>query len=205
MGTARRPNGASGTSADGEYAYVEVMACPGGCTNGGGQIKVGDVATLRQVGGTGIVNGAGVDQEVLPAQREWLAKVDEAYWSADSHDDSQDDESTHDGESNDNKSQDHDGDISMTIDDTHQHSSSPAHDSVLSSDTTTEQDKDIVDGISRRRVRDFLAQWSSITGIDLDILLKTTYRVVESDVGKTKSTSDVDRVNALAHAAGGGW
>ena len=208
MGASRRPGAASGTSADGDYAYVEVMACPGGCTNGGGQIKVGDVATLRQVGGTGIVNGAGIDQEILPAQREWLARVDEAYWSVDAHDDSHDDEEiSRDGDSNDNDviSQDHDADTPMTTDEPHPHSSSPAHDSVLSTDTTAEQDKDIVDGISRRRVRDFLAHWSSVTGIDLDILLKTTYRVVESDVGKQKSTSDVDRVNALAHAAGGGW
>ncbi|KAF1820919.1 iron hydrogenase [Dissoconium aciculare CBS 342.82] len=152
VGTARRPGAAAGTSADGDYAYVEVMACPGGCTNGGGQIKVGDVATLRQVGGTGIVNGEGLEQEVLPAQREWLAKVDEAYCSSSS------------------------------------------------------RGEDLVDGISRRRVRDFLAHWSDLTGIEPDVLLKTTYRVVESDVGKNKSGgSDVDRVNALAHAAGGGW
>jgi iron only hydrogenase large subunit-like protein len=209
MGTTRRPGGAGGTSADGEYAYVEVMACPGGCTNGGGQIKVGDVATLRQVGGTGIINGAGLDQEILPAQREWLARVDEAYWSADTYSDN-DEEISHDGDfihdgNNNNTPHDHNGDSPMATNETHQHSSSPAHDSVLSPDTTAEQDKDIVDGISRRRVRDFLAHWSSVTGIDLDVLLKTTYRVVESDVGKQKSTSDVDRVNALAHAAGGGW
>ena len=79
VGTARKPGGGAGEQ---DYAYVEVMACPGGCTNGGGQIKVGDVATLRQVGGTGIKNGG--DQEMLPAQKEWLAKVDEAYWSAES-------------------------------------------------------------------------------------------------------------------------
>ncbi|RPA78715.1 iron hydrogenase [Ascobolus immersus RN42] len=55
-------------SAEGlDYAYVEVMACPGGCTNGGGQIKY--------------------DDEVIPAERrvenskEWLARVDEAYFS----------------------------------------------------------------------------------------------------------------------------
>ncbi|KAJ4858814.1 hypothetical protein T069G_07081 [Trichoderma breve] len=38
--------------------FVEVMACPGGCTNGGGQIKVDD-----------------------PEQKDWLAEIDEAYFS----------------------------------------------------------------------------------------------------------------------------
>jgi hypothetical protein len=225
VGTARRPGAAAGTSADGDYAYVEVMACPGGCTNGGGQIKVGDVATLRQVGGTGIVNGEGLEQEVLPAQREWLAKVDEAYWSADTDDGEHDDggNATREGISpnashrnNNSTTKDHDGDITMSNDPSPSSSSStsPARDSVLSTDTdnnpsgssSSSKGEDLVDGISRRRVRDFLAHWSDLTGIELDVLLKTTYRVVESDVGKNKSGgSDVDRVNALAHAAGGGW
>jgi iron only hydrogenase large subunit-like protein len=87
MGGSRRPGAASAgvASSEGDYSYVEVMACPGGCTNGGGQIKIGDVLTLRQVGGTGIENGS-AEQEVLPVQKEWLAKVDEAYWSAESED-----------------------------------------------------------------------------------------------------------------------
>ena len=50
-----------------EYAYVEVMACPGGCTNGGGQIKGQDLDASIQDKGIG--------------QKEWLAKVDEAYFS----------------------------------------------------------------------------------------------------------------------------
>jgi hypothetical protein len=225
VGTARRPGAAAGTSADGDYAYVEVMACPGGCTNGGGQIKVGDVATLRQVGGTGIVNGAGLEQEVLPAQREWLAKVDEAYWSADTHDEddgdnddgsnaAQEEISTNASHNHGSTTKDHGGDITMTNDpppsSSSSSSTSPACDSVLSTDTDnpsgSSKDEDLVDGISRRGVRDFLAHWSNLTGIELEVLLKTTYRVVESDVGKNKSGgSDVDRVNALAHAAGGGW
>lgn len=54
-----------------DYAYVEVMACPGGCTNGGGQIKVEDTdAEAKSVLG----------------QKEWLAKVDEAYFSMEEED-----------------------------------------------------------------------------------------------------------------------
>ncbi|KAK4634886.1 Cytosolic Fe-S cluster assembly factor NAR1 [Fulvia fulva] len=178
VGSSRRPGAATGGN-ESEYSYVEVMACPGGCTNGGGQIKVGDVATLRQIGGTGIENGS-EEQEVMPAQREWLAKVDEAYWSA---------------ESDDLPDSDADGDIDMER--------SPARDSVISGDG--DANADVVDGIDRRRVKQFLGHWSDVTGISLDTLMTTTYRIVESDVGKDKPGGDVDRVNALAAAAGGGW
>jgi hypothetical protein len=70
IGSARRTIGKS-TGPD--YAYVEVMACPGGCTNGGGQIKVDDpILTAKSTG------------EVKPGpqeQKAWLAQVDEAYFS----------------------------------------------------------------------------------------------------------------------------
>ncbi|CCU81887.1 iron-sulfur cluster assembly associated protein Nar1 [Blumeria hordei DH14] len=49
------------------YDYVEVMACPGGCTNGGGQIKEEEARAF-------------VSQR---EPRAWLAAVDEAYFSAD--------------------------------------------------------------------------------------------------------------------------
>lgn len=70
FGSARRP---AGKPASLEYSYVEVMACPGGCTNGGGQIKVDDAILVernRFVGKPG-------PQE----QKDWLAEVDEAYYS----------------------------------------------------------------------------------------------------------------------------
>jgi iron only hydrogenase large subunit-like protein len=70
IGSARRP---SGKPTGPDFAYVEVMACPGGCTNGGGQIKVGDP----------VITGRGTS-EVQPGpqeQKEWLAQVDEAYFS----------------------------------------------------------------------------------------------------------------------------
>ncbi|EMD01206.1 hypothetical protein BAUCODRAFT_29654 [Baudoinia panamericana UAMH 10762] len=174
-GGARKPGAASGGTNEGEYAYVEVMACPGGCTNGGGQIKVGDVATLRQVGGTGIENGS-IDQEMLPAQREWLAKVDEAYWSADADDT----DSTVD-----------DGDVDMNEAHTMDEVGNAA---------------DVIDGIDRRSVKAFLERWTRLTGVELDKLVCTTYRVVESDVGKNQSGgSEMEKVSALAVAAGGGW
>lgn len=70
IGSARKPGGKP-TGPD--YAYVEVMACPGGCTNGGGQIKVDDpVIAGREAG------------EMKPGpqeQKAWLAQVDEAYFS----------------------------------------------------------------------------------------------------------------------------
>ncbi|OAA48635.1 Iron hydrogenase [Metarhizium rileyi] len=70
FGSARRP---TGKSASLEYSYVEVMACPGGCTNGGGQIKVDDpvVQERKQLPG----------KPGPREQKEWLAEVDEAYFS----------------------------------------------------------------------------------------------------------------------------
>ncbi|KAI9171382.1 Cytosolic Fe-S cluster assembly factor-like protein [Paramyrothecium foliicola] len=70
FGSARRP---TGKSASLEYGYVEVMACPGGCTNGGGQIKVDDPIILERHGFAGKPG----PQE----QKGWLAKTDEAYFS----------------------------------------------------------------------------------------------------------------------------
>ena len=42
-----------------KYEYVEVMACPGGCVNGGGQVK---------------------RRAMARGDREWTMKVEEAYW-----------------------------------------------------------------------------------------------------------------------------
>lgn len=70
IGSARRPGGKP-TGPD--FAYVEVMACPGGCTNGGGQIKLDDpVITGRKT--SEVKRGP-------REQKEWLAQVDEAYFS----------------------------------------------------------------------------------------------------------------------------
>lgn len=72
FGSARRPAGKTATL---EHSYVEVMACPGGCTNGGGQIKVDDAVVLDR---KGIVGKPGPQE-----QKDWLAEVDEAYFSGD--------------------------------------------------------------------------------------------------------------------------
>ena len=70
IGSARK---LAGKPSGQDFAYVEVMACPGGCTNGGGQIKVDDpVITGHEAG------------EVKPGpqeQKQWLTQVDEAYFS----------------------------------------------------------------------------------------------------------------------------
>ncbi|TKA25704.1 hypothetical protein B0A50_05799 [Salinomyces thailandicus] len=177
-GGARKPTAAAGGS-EGDYAYVEVMACPGGCTNGGGQVKVGDVATLRQVGGTGIENGS-LEQEVMPAQKEWLARVDEAYWSA---------------ESEDLEAADEDRDVEMK--DSGQ---------LVGNDDGGGHEEAIVDGINHAHIKGLTEHWASITGVEVEKLLCTTYRAVESEVGKSKDEgSQVEKVSALAVAAGGGW
>ena len=72
FGSARKPAGKSGSL---EHSYVEVMACPGGCTNGGGQIKVDDAVVMERKN----FEGKPGPQE----QKDWLAEVDEAYFSGD--------------------------------------------------------------------------------------------------------------------------
>jgi iron only hydrogenase large subunit-like protein len=76
FGSARKP---TGKPAGLEYGYVEVMACPGGCTNGGGQIKVDDPVVIER---KGLPPNPGPEE-----QKEWLSQVDEAYFSADEVDD----------------------------------------------------------------------------------------------------------------------
>ena len=150
FGAAKRPAGKAGGL---EYAYVEVMACPGGCTNGGGQIKVDDQIIIDRKG----LEGKPGPQE----QMDWLAEVDEAYFSAD--------------------------EVASGAD---QGSEGPAD--------------EVVDGISPSYIQDTLAHWSSITRIELDRLVHTSFREVVSDVGKSQ-ISDTERVVQLAGKIGGGW
>lgn len=70
FGAARRP---TAQSKGPDFSYVEVMACPGGCTNGGGQVKVSDPIIVERKG-----LGANPGPQ---EQKEWLAQVDEAYFS----------------------------------------------------------------------------------------------------------------------------
>lgn len=76
FGSARKPT--AGKHGGLEYGYVEVMACPGGCTNGGGQIKVDDPIIIER---KGLMPNPGPEE-----QKQWLSEVDEAYYSADGAD-----------------------------------------------------------------------------------------------------------------------
>ncbi len=171
-GVVRRPGGKEVESKD--YAYVEVMACPGGCTNGGGQVKVTEVEEVRiaeKIQEPRLIDAVPALRPGPKEQKEWLARVDEAYYSASSDDE----DST-----------------------THTTPSTP------SAHTETDNDSDVVNNIDRKHIKHVLAHWADITGVDIQSLLYTSYRKVESDVGK-KGQSDVERVAGLAVAVGGGW
>lgn len=155
FGAARRP----AAQAKGlDFGYVEVMACPGGCTNGGGQVKLSDPIIMERKG----LSANPGPQE----QKEWLAQVDEAYFSMSDFEENEADDKS----------------------------------AALSNGNGA---SDLVDGISPSCIRDTMAHWADITGIDLDRLVKTSYREVISDVGK--DVSDTQRVVQLAGKIGGGW
>ncbi|KAF2791169.1 iron hydrogenase [Melanomma pulvis-pyrius CBS 109.77] len=177
VGVSRRPgaNGAATGESVKDYAYVEVMACPGGCTNGGGQVKVTEVEAVRSAEGVHAVNGDVVSARPGPKeQKEWLARVDEAYFSG-----------------SEEESVDGDGDQEMK-------------DANETTKNGLDENGDVVGGISRTYVQNMLSHWSKITGVETQNLLYTSYRKVESDVGKKKQ-SDVERVAGLASSLGGGW
>jgi iron only hydrogenase large subunit-like protein len=154
-GGAVRASGQRAGEPGADYLYVEVMACPGGCANGGGQIRVEEADVV----GTGVEGEA--QKAGLVEQRAWLAKVEGAYWAGDG---------------------------------------GPG---AFLANAETEDEGDVVDGISRKGVLAVVDHWSGITGVDGRTLLCTSYRKVESDVGK--KVSDVDRVVGLASSLGGGW
>jgi iron only hydrogenase large subunit-like protein len=170
-GSAKRNMNRNGDSGASEYAYVEVMACPGGCTNGGGQIRVEDVAELLSE-----TRGEVVEKVGVQSQKEWLRRVDEAYFSADSEDEIL--ESDEDEE-----------DVEM-------------HDADSSGD-----DPDTINGIATKEVWKMLDHWAVLTDVPLDKLVYTSFRKVESDVGKEKgkTMSDTERIAAVVGMSGGGW
>lgn len=170
-GRGTRPSAtrATGAGAGTDYAYVEVMACPGGCTNGGGQIKADDLpsqAAAALVGGEGF------------GQKEWLHKVDEAYFSMSDSDE--------DGERDYARA----GDVEMD-------------DAELGLGLVGDE----VDGISPSRTKAVLQHWATTTGIPLEKLVFTTYRKVESDVGKVGGAENRSEqiVESIAGKVGGGW
>ncbi|EPS33586.1 hypothetical protein PDE_08548 [Penicillium oxalicum 114-2] len=153
-------NAAGGTPGS-DYAYVEVMACPGGCTNGGGQIRVEDARVALEP--FTVVELSGEHGSVKPSpheQRAWLTRVDEAYFSMESD---------------------------MEIE-----GPEPSQLESLSE--------------AENRVHDVLQRWSDYMSVPLSKLVYTTYRKVESDVGKDQiDVNDTTKVVELAGKIGGGW
>ncbi len=180
--TTRRP---PGKSAGLEYAYVEVMACPGGCTNGGGQIKADDPVVVGR-------NGS----EAKPGPREqkqWLAQVDEAYFSAEESETERDEgDPGPDGEQEEYEEEEDEDE-------------EEEEEEVGDGGPGGGGDSDMVGGISPSYIHDTLAHWARITGIDIDRLTRTGFREVVSDVGKENKPSDTERVVQLAGKIGGGW
>lgn len=221
------------------YAYVEVMACPGGCTNGGGQIKSDDI---------GVESGL--------TAKEWVQKVDEAYFSMEEE---EEEEQNHDHDEidglnytqNNNRFSEDEGtknphnnntnnpppNINLNLQPTHpahhhknQIQVQPTEPPTITDDDNhnhndTDNNEDItINGIRPLRIHAVLAHWSHITGVDLDRLVRTGYRGVESDVGKKKGggggggeggwdtagegpggSGETVRVAELAAKIGGGW
>lgn len=161
-----KPSSSSST----EYTYIEVMACPGGCTNGGGQIKIDEVASIQS---NSILPTAKTTTTITtqpsrstPAdQRKWLNQVDEAYFSSSS--------------------------------------SPPSSPSSYNNSEPDSEDELIIGEISHPSIHSILHHWSELTNIPLEKLLYTSYRAVESDVGKGKDT--MMAVEGLAGKIGGGW
>jgi len=73
------------------YDYVEVMACPGGCVNGGGQLKPALASASMDMGvdeegykrdweGSGVTVDGQVLQNARWGDREWTKRVEGVYW-----------------------------------------------------------------------------------------------------------------------------
>ncbi|KAI8812535.1 iron hydrogenase [Cladochytrium replicatum] len=66
------------TKASGEYHFVEVMACPSGCVNGGGQLKPAQTMGLPYV--DSMVSGESSEDSVPWAtSKDWVSKVEAEY------------------------------------------------------------------------------------------------------------------------------
>ncbi|KAL8926481.1 MAG: hypothetical protein Q9172_001784 [Xanthocarpia lactea] len=179
--TTKSASAAAGSSSINEYAYVEVMACPGGCTNGGGQIKVDDLGLGPRQGTPPVVG--------MMNQKEWLEKVDEAYFSMGSSDSeclAPLASGLGDGDVE---------DVDMVMRD---------GGSKDGGEVMEDEEGEVVNGIHVKNVREVLRHWSESTGIGMEKLCFTTFREVKSDVGKGEK-GEKDRVVELAGRIGGGW
>ncbi|KAF8469102.1 iron hydrogenase [Kalaharituber pfeilii] len=165
------------------YAYVEVMACPGGCTNGGGQVKMGDGIIRSNVGkeieGTDVATVGSAQ-----SQREWLAKVDEAYWSDEASSQS--------------------SPILLPL----------KEEIISTTTTLipVPQGKQQPFNIDPDSVEDFVNKWEEIVGVEREKLLFTGYRRVEDEFAKKREEEEsrsggaasARAVGVLAGKAGGG-
>ncbi|KAK3079536.1 hypothetical protein LTS18_004610 [Coniosporium uncinatum] len=211
-GGSRKPGQPAGSGKDDEYAYVEVMACPGGCTNGGGQIKVSD---LKEIQGEEFEN-SGAQKVGTGEQRKWLERVDEAYFSASSSDEDEGEQMYgHDHMEFDDGGA---GDA-MDVDKLHSnginglngiHDDDMVDDDMVDDDMVDDDmvdddmvDDDMVDGISHGNIKSMVQYWANFTDVDAQTLCYTSFRKVESDVGK--KATEVERVAGLASTIGGGW
>ena len=94
--TALRRKKAGNLEEESRFDYVEVMACPSGCVNGGGQIAPPKYAIKRRNGKGRAIEGR-LDAEGMPAMdeimvdvedaegrvlsgKEWVARVEKVYW-----------------------------------------------------------------------------------------------------------------------------
>jgi hypothetical protein len=81
-----RKGGVDERSKERNYDYVEVMACPGGCVNGGGQLKPPIRSSSERDGESdercweeseASVNGI---QSGKWGDKDWIRRVEDAYW-----------------------------------------------------------------------------------------------------------------------------
>ena len=80
-----RKGGVDERGKDKNYDYVEVMACPGGCVNGGGQLKPKEARSLLdEENYERSWEDSGVSVDIIPSGRwgdkDWTRRVEDAYW-----------------------------------------------------------------------------------------------------------------------------
>ncbi|KAJ3019896.1 hypothetical protein HKX48_001620 [Thoreauomyces humboldtii] len=79
---ATRRRGRTAATASSSYDYVEIMACPSGCINGGGQLKVSSPQVIAPSSSSAPQSQP--EETTLAASREWIARTERAYrWVAD--------------------------------------------------------------------------------------------------------------------------
>lgn len=191
------------------YAYVEVMACPGGCTNGGGQIKVMDVPALREAGNrynpTSVANTTNVnnDRDLMdavgdegggngdpsnghpPSGKNIL--VEQREWL------NQVDEAYFSAEDSPVEEETpailYPSVLSYSSNSTSAPTTTTTTTTINSINPETEMEINgktvetmIINGLDTVYLQTILSYWSQITGIDKEKLVYTTYRAVEGDI-----------------------